>query len=380
MPAKRRPKKPPKLGLNVALVNDTAGEGQGHDEMAQSFNATFQTFETKPAGAKMGLKINSHGVEAMDSAGGKIETPNSATSVSGSGIELSDLKVIRELGRGASSYVQLVQSQRTEKLYALKVINVYDKAMRGMLMKEITTLFKCDCVALVTCGGCFYKEGKISVALEYMDMGSLDQVIAKYGPIPERVLAAMTFQVLWGLAYLKYEHRLHRDIKPQNILLNSDGQVKLTDFGIARELENSIGKAMTIVGTFKYMSPERILGEPYTYSSDVWSLGLVLLECATGKYPYSGINSMIEMAQTVTEAPSPTLPSDSAFSTEFREFVAQCLDKKAENRVPADVLLGSPWLRSSGTSTNAKAVSICHEWVQSVQEGKQEEEAASPKK
>ena len=97
---------------------------------------------------------------------------------------------------------------------------------------------------------------------------------------------------------------------------------------------------------------------------------------ATGKYPYSGINSMIEMAQTVTEAPSPTLPSDSAFSTEFREFVAQCLDKKAENRVPADVLLGSPWLRSSGTSTNAKAVSICHEWVQSVQEGKQEEEAA----
>ena len=113
-------------------MNDTAGEGQGQDEMAQSFNATFQTFETKPAGAKMGLKINSHGVEAMDSAGGKIETPNSVTSVSGSGIELSDLKVIRELGRGASSYVQLVQSQRTEKLYALKVINVYDKAMRGM--------------------------------------------------------------------------------------------------------------------------------------------------------------------------------------------------------------------------------------------------------
>ena len=100
--------------------------------------------------------------------------------------------------------------------------------------------------------GCFYREGKISVAIEYMNMGSLDQVMDRHSPdgIREPELAAITFQCLWGLAYLRYEHRLHRDIKPQNILLNSEGRVKLTDFGIARELESSIGKAMTIVGTF----------------------------------------------------------------------------------------------------------------------------------
>ena len=170
-----------------------------------------------------------------------------------------------------------------------------------------------------------------------MDMGSLDQVLARHAPggLSESVLAAMTFQSLWGLAYLRHEHRLHRDIKPQNILLNSRGNIKLTDFGISRELDNSIGKCMTIVGTFKYMSPERILGENYSYSSDVWSMGLVLIECATNRYPYSNINSMIEMAQTVTESDPPTLQGD-RFTGEFRDFIALCLRKEARRRPAAD--------------------------------------------
>ena len=148
-----------------------------------------------------------------------------------------------------------------------------------------------------------------------MDRGSLDGVLkrAPNGKIPEKVLAAITFQCLWGLAYLKHEHRLHRDIKPQNVLLNKRGSVKLTDFGISKELENSIGKAMTIVGTFKYMSPERILGRDYSYGGDIWSLGLMIIECATGKYPFAEANSMIEMAQTVTEADPPGLTPQRGF-------------------------------------------------------------------
>merc|ERR1711990_648573 len=103
--------------------------------------------------------------------------------------------------------------------------------------------------------------------------GSLHDVIRKHGRIPERILAHVTYQILWGLAYLKFENRFHRDIKPANILCNSRGNVKLTDFGIAREMENSIQMAKTFVGTFKYMSPERMQSEPYNYKSDIWSLG-----------------------------------------------------------------------------------------------------------
>jgi len=224
---------------------------------------------------------------------------------------------------------------------------------------------QCDCDALVRFHGCFYREGKISVAIEYMNMGSLDQVIAKYTPdgFREPELASITFQCMWGLAYLKYEHRLHRDIKPQNILLNSNGQVKLTDFGIARELDNSIGKAMTIVGTFKYMSPERILADKYSYASDIWSMGLVLIECATNRYPYSNINSMIEMAQTVTESPPPTLPLDGDFTSDFHDFVNLCLQKDPADRPTAQTLLGHAWVKAHRCGSMKLATQQCKVWV-----------------
>ena len=87
-------------------------------------------------------------------------------------------------------------------------------------MREIHSLYDASCDALVDFYGCTFGDGKISVALEYMDQGSLDCVLDKRGPMPEHVMASIAFQSLWGLAYLKHAHRLHRDIKPQNILLN----------------------------------------------------------------------------------------------------------------------------------------------------------------
>ena len=71
------------------------------------------------------------------------------------------------------------------------------------------------------------------------------------GPIPERILAAIAFQILWGLAYLKHDKRVHRDMKPSNLLINSRGEVKVTDFGVSAELQNSIAMCGTFVGTFK---------------------------------------------------------------------------------------------------------------------------------
>ena len=112
--------------------------------------------------------------------------------------------------------------------------------------------------------------------------------------------------------------------QPQNILLNSNGQVKLTDFGIARMLENTVAMCATVVCTFKYMSPERILNEPYSYPGDIWSLGMVLIECATGKYPFSDATSIIEMVQTVADADPPSLPDDGTFSDDFQTFISYC--------------------------------------------------------
>lgn len=152
------------------------------------------------------------------------------------------------IGRGASSYVQRATHAPSGTPLALKVINIFDRAKRAQLIKEIQALYDSDCDTLITFMGAYYRDGAITIALENMDLGPLSAVVARAGRLPEPVLASVAFQVLWALAYLRVEKRLHRDLKPSNILVNSRGQVKLSDFGISAELKNSIGLAATFVG------------------------------------------------------------------------------------------------------------------------------------
>ncbi|CAE7941959.1 MKK3, partial [Symbiodinium sp. KB8] len=171
--------------------------------------------------------------------------------------------------------------------------------MRHQLLSEVKALFASNCSALVSFHGASYGEGQVNIVLEYMNLGGLDNIKKKVPVISERVLAAMTFQILWGLGYLKHEKRMHRDIKPQNILLNTKGEVKLTDFGLSKEMMTGI-LAKTFVGTFKYMSPERMKKDTYDYASDIWSVGIILIECATGKYPFASSDSVIDLVAQIT--------------------------------------------------------------------------------
>eukprot|EP00947_MAST-08B_sp_MAST-8B-sp1_P005542 g5542.t1 len=308
-----------------------------------SFVATDSTFR------KGDIAIHRGGVRMRDSP--KMFVVNRAD------LELGDV-----IGRGSGGYVRVATHRPTSMPLALKVINMFDKDKRDQLLAEIRALYDAQCPSIVTFFGAFYNDGAISIALEYMDGGSLENMLAQVGELPEAVLANLTFQILWGLAYLKEERRVHRDVKPSNILVSSTGRVKLTDFGIAAELKNSIAMCGTFVGTFKYMSPERIRNDPYSFPSDVWSLGLVLIECGTGRYPYPTNESYIEIMQTVLECPEPRLP-DGMFSREFNQFIAQCLQKRPEDRLPADILLGSPWLKQCHATSISNAVGNLHHWI-----------------
>lgn len=90
---------------------------------------------------------------------------------------------------------------------------------------------------------------------------------------------------------------MHRDIKPDNILVHSDGFVKLTDFGITKQLDDTIGLANTFLGTMNYMSPERMKGKKYNFEGDIWSLGIILVEVMTGAYPYKETKGFLEMLE-----------------------------------------------------------------------------------
>lgn len=327
---------PRKKGLTLAV-----GKGKPQN---MSFRASPGQFETR------NIKINEEGVTISDKA------------ASFKGIKYDDLVIGKMLGRGASATVRMATHRETGQRYAVKCINMYDKSKRGQLVSELHTLYVSDCAALVQFYGATFHEGEVAVTLEFMDIGGLDSLLEKAGPVPENVLACIAFQVLWGLAYLKHEKRVHRDIKPPNILINSLGQVKLTDFGISKQLQNSLMCA-TFVGSFKYMAPERMLHSRYDYSADIWSLGIVLQELALGKYPYPESSSAIGYVHIVTDGEAPKLPAD-RFSEEFLDFMDHMVHKDTSARLPADVLLGAPWLIRNGAESIDASERIVRKWLE----------------
>lgn len=279
-------------------------------------------------------------------------------------VSFDDIAIIKKLGAGCSSTVQLARHKATGELYALKCISLFDKGLRDMLLTELNALFHSDCDALINFYGATYREGVVAVILEFMNLGGLDTVLRKAPEkkIPERVLAAMSFQMFFGLAYLAYEHRVHRDIKPQNILVNTEGQVKLTDFGISRELSTAV-MAKTFIGTFKYMSPERITHQPYSFNSDIWSLGLVLLECALGRYPYPESKTQIAMVMILTEGEPPIPPRDGSFTDEFLDMITKCIARNPDARWSAEQLLEHPWFELHGIGSIDEATPVVKEWL-----------------
>lgn len=184
----------------------------------------------------------------------------------------------------------------TGVVMAMKEIRLeLDEAKFAAIIMELDILHRCVSPFIIDFYGAFFQEGAVYICMEFMDGGSIDKL---YGDgIPEGVLRKITMSTVMGLKALKDEHNIiHRDVKPTNILVNSRGQVKICDFGVSGNLVASIAK--TNIGCQSYMAPERIAsggvaqaganpgGGTYSVQSDIWSLGLSIIECAMGQYPY----------------------------------------------------------------------------------------------
>ncbi|CAJ2665324.1 mitogen-activated protein kinase kinase 3 isoform X1 [Trifolium pratense] len=264
-----------------------------------------------------------------------------------------EMRIFGAIGSGASSVVQRAMHIPTHRVLALKKINIFEKEKRQQLLTEIRTLCEAPCnEGLVEFHGAFYTpdSGQISIALEYMDGGSLADILRTHRMIPEPILSSMFRKLLHGLSYLHgVRYLVHRDIKPANLLVNLKGEPKITDFGISAGLENSVAMCATFVGTVTYMSPERIRNESYSYPADIWSLGLALLECGTGEFPYTANEGPVNLMLQILDDPSPS-PSKEKFSPEFCSFVDACLLKDPDNRPTAEQLLSHPFITKYETA------------------------------
>lgn len=226
-----------------------------------------------------------------------------------------------------------------------------DPGTRKKVLTELRTLYQCNHPHIVSFFGGFLQDGAVNIVLEYMDGGTVSECIRTRGKMPEFVVGKMASYLLPALLYIHKElHIVHRDIKPSNILINSLGHVKLSDFGVSGKLPNTIGIATTFAGTVTYMSPERIKGGEHSTTSDVWSFGLSLLECALGHFPFLSENedkndiTFFELLHRIQNSPI-RLPPPESYSDEFRSFIGLCLMKNPDDRPSASKLIEHPWLQ-----------------------------------
>lgn len=299
-----------------------------------------------------------------------------------------DFEKIAELGAGNGGVVWSVRHKSSTVTMARKLIHLEIKlAVRNQIIRELQVLHDCNSPYIVGYYGAFYSDGEISICMEYMDGGSLDLILKKAGRIPEPILGSISFAVLKGLTYLREKHQImHRDVKPSNILVNSRGEIKLCDFGVSGQLIDSL--ANSFVGTRSYMSPERLQGNHYSVQSDIWSMGLSLVEMAIGKYPIpppkqaelerifgnttlkdqleaakmgkplpaskapvAGVDepptiSIFELLDYIVNQPPPVLPAD-YFSKEFQDFVGSCLKKKPGERADLQTLMNHSFVKKT---------------------------------
>jgi mitogen-activated protein kinase kinase len=315
-PGRKRP------GLTLSQMN--GGSGENRDE-------------TKPTGGTMMDKYS----QFLDVKTGTLQFKGKATLTSqgvefaeGSSfsISLDEVDTLDELGKGNYGTVYRVRHSRprvrrpgmglagnkashlgkggdytpdqqnadtnhggtTGAIMAMKEIRLeLDDAKFAAIIMELDILHRCVSPYVIDFYGAFFQEGAVYICMEFMNGGSIDKL---YGDgIPEAVLRKIAYATTMGLKVLKEDHNIiHRDVKPTNILMNTRGQVKICDFGVSGNLVASIAK--TNIGCQSYMAPERIssggmsmpgsAGGTYSVQSDIWSLGLTIIECALGCYPY----------------------------------------------------------------------------------------------
>ncbi|XP_031633797.1 dual specificity mitogen-activated protein kinase kinase hemipterous-like isoform X2 [Contarinia nasturtii] len=263
--------------------------------------------------------------------------------------ETKDLEDLGELGNGTSGHVVKMKHTLTNKSIAVKQMRrTSNSEEEKRIITDIDVVLKShDCPYIVHCLGCFITDADVWICMELMAT-CFDKLTKKTRePVPEPILGKITVATVQALHYLKTQHDvIHRDVKPSNILIDERGNIKLCDFGISGRLVDSKAKTRS-AGCAAYMAPERIDPKKLDYDirADIWSLGITLVELATGSFPYAGCNTDFEVLTCVLEKDPPCLPADKGFSLEFQQFVKKCLTKDFRNRPKYPELLESDFFK-----------------------------------
>ena len=254
---------------------------------------------------------------------------------------IADRYELEELvGTGGMSTVFRAHDLQLEREVAIKILHEHyadDPEYLERFRREarlVASLSHPNIVTVIDRGD---DDGRQYIVFEHVDGENLKELVVRSGRLPVRRALELALAVADGLAFAHDHGLVHRDVKPQNVLLNNEGEVKVTDFGIARSLhvEHGVTQTGTVLGTGEYLAPEQASGKPVSPATDVYSLGIVLWELLAGDVPFTGDNFVAVALRHVNEPPPHLRERRPDVSPRLDAAVERALAKDPERRFPS---------------------------------------------
>ena len=220
-------------------------------------------------------------------------------------VTYNDFKPLKLLGRGSFGEVLLVRLKATNKIYAMKILEkklLKIKKQQNHTKTERDLMVRINCPFIVNIKSAFQDETNLYLVSEFMQGGDMffhlhDGGIVTFSTEKTRFYI---IELILALEFLHKNNMVYRDLKPENLLLDAKGHVKITDFGLSKILEDEDDKAYTICGTPQYLAPEVLLRQGYDKMIDWWSLGCIMYEMLTGRLPFA-IKRGVKMSMKIYE-------------------------------------------------------------------------------
>jgi eukaryotic-like serine/threonine-protein kinase len=247
-------------------------------------------------------------------------------------------RVVRKLGTGGMANVYLAEDQELGRSVAIKMLDdrhAQDEQFVERFRREAKNAAGLSHPNIVSIYDRGEAEGTYYIAMEYLDGRTLKELLVKRGPTPIPVAIDYARQILAALGFAHRHGVVHRDIKPHNISVASDGRLKVMDFGIARSGTSQMTETGSIIGTAQYLSPEQAKGAPVGPASDIYSVGVVLYEMLTGSVPFTGDTPLEIAMKHLSTTPEPPSERRADVPHELDSIVLRALAKDPADRYPS---------------------------------------------